>query len=271
MKSHWVAAGSVMAGVAVALLAGLSLTACQQPASDAVTTASAAAQKAADQFATLAKGSETTDQPPRQTDAAAAPLLNAVLDTSVLAGKPTPPIADLDAANNWMLACVKVGQVYMFAGTGTTDPAQASNPVVEAKAEANVTAFAPEVGRYADAELTLMNAVDSMLSADLAANPAKANDPTTADGLSKVRGGTATAVAAVIGMLSINGVTDDWRRARMPAILAIAPEAAKLLTADQKTQLNNTALTVAGGMDDAGLKAQLTTFAQTVQGAAAPT
>lgn len=256
---------SSLAAVA-AVVVSLGLASCHPADPSGVVAASATAHKAADQFTALAKGSEISGQPPRQTDPAVAPLLDAVLSTGVLTGKPTPPASDLDAANDWMLSIVRVGQVYMFAGTGTNDPAKAADPAVEAKAEANVVTFAPEVGRYVDAELTLLNAVDSMLSADLAANPNKTNDPTTADGLTKVRAGTTTAIDAVLGMLTIGGLTDDWRRARMPAILAIAPEAAKLLPANDMAQINKTALAAADASDDAGLKTQLTNFASSFAG-----
>jgi hypothetical protein len=111
-----------------------------------------------------------------------------------------------------------------------------------------------------------MNLVDSMLSADLAAHPDRTSNPATADGMTKVRAGTTTAVSSVIGMLALSGVTDDWRRARLPAILAIAPEATKLLPADQKAQLAKTALTIAGAVDDATVKAQLTAFATALGG-----
>ena len=240
------------------------IVACQPADTSWVKPASVAAHQAADQFTALAKGSDATGQPPRQTDTTVAPLLDAVFNTAVLTGKPTPPMADLDVMNDWMLSIVRVGQVYLFAGTGTNDPAKATTPAVEAKAESNVVTYAPEVGRYVDAELTAMNTVDSIVSADLAADQGKANDPTSADWLAKVRAGTTTAVDSILGTMTINGLTDNWRRARMPAILAIAPEAAKLLPADDRAKLNNTALAVAAAMDDAGLKSQLTTFASSI-------
>ena len=55
---------------------------------------------------------------------------------------------------------VKVGLVYILAGTGVTDIAALPNtPDVMAKITANTIKFAPEVGRYIGAQLGLQAAL----------------------------------------------------------------------------------------------------------------
>ena len=51
--------------------------------------------KAADQFVALAKDSATTGEAPRESDPAAKPLLDLVLDTSSLQIGPVQPITEL--------------------------------------------------------------------------------------------------------------------------------------------------------------------------------
>ncbi|HEY5072257.1 MAG TPA: hypothetical protein VII63_09520 [Caulobacteraceae bacterium] len=260
-------------GVVSVIAIGLGMIGCQPAGGDAAASRkalSAAAHKAADQFVAMAKGSEQTGRAPRQTEAAVAPMLNAVFDTSALDGKPTPRFSEVDPMNEWMLSAARVGQVYLFAGTGVTDPTKAADPRVEAQAERNVVTYAPEVGRYIDAELRLVSVLDAMVAQDLAAHPEKTNDPKKAHGLSDIRSGTTTTINSALVTLATQGLTDDWRLARMPALLGIAPDAARLLNPDEKASLRKTALAVGDSMSDANLKIKLSSFADAVAPAAAP-
>ncbi len=79
----------------------------------------AAIDKAADAFVALAGDSAKTGQPPRQTDPAAKPLLDRVLNTSEVQHD-VVPISELVGLSTWTLAVVEVGLVYTLAGSGMT-------------------------------------------------------------------------------------------------------------------------------------------------------
>ena len=259
---------SRLAGIAGVIAIGVGIASCgpkgEEP-SDAVKNASAAAHKAADQFVALAHGSETSGQAPRQTDPAAGPLLDAVFNTSVLHGGPIPSVSQIDPINDWLLSTFKVGQVYMLAGTGLTDITKATDPATEARAEANVVTYAPEFGRYIDAQLSVLDETAVVFNKELAANPgfATANADTTR-GVAKVKSGVTTTLIGDIATLQTQGLTDEWRRARMAPLLAAAPDAAKLVPPADKTKLHDTALQVAAVLTDPEVKAKLTSFADII-------
>ena len=119
-----------------------------------------AVTKAADAFAELAKDSHKTGSPPRQTDVAAKPLLDLVFNTAEIErGKPVP-WSDLLTLNKWNFAVIKVGLVYMLAGTGASDLTALNDiPDAGAKVDRNTVVFAPELGRYFDAQLRLQGAI----------------------------------------------------------------------------------------------------------------
>jgi hypothetical protein len=109
-----------------------------------------------------------------------------------------------------------------------------------------------------------------MTSQDFAAHPEEESNPKAAHGLAQMRAGTTTALNGVLTTMATDGLGDDWRRARMPALMAIAPEAAALLEPEQKASIARTAMAVAGAMSAADLKTSLTRFAGAVAGAAPP-
>src|SRR3954470_5987390 len=111
--------------------------------------------KAADSFLARAKDSQTTGQPPRYSDPAVKPLLDTVFNTKDIEGKPTPWSA-VPLLQDWNRAALKVGLVYYLAGTGTDDASIVSkDPQKTQKANSNTAAFAPEFGRYYDAQLRI--------------------------------------------------------------------------------------------------------------------
>src|SRR5580704_2745649 len=122
----------------------------------------AAVKKAASDFTALAKGSETSGQPPRESDPKVKALLDVVFDTSVLNTSQPLPASELGNVNEWMLQVLTVGTVYYFAGTGYTDFSkvagldQAAQEKLQQQINKNVAAFAPEMGRYLDAQLQVM-------------------------------------------------------------------------------------------------------------------
>jgi hypothetical protein len=224
--------------------------------------ASSAAHDAADKFAALAQGSETSGKIPRQTDAAAGSLLDAIFNTSALPAAP-PPFTELDAVNDWLLSASRTGQLYLLAGSGATSVASPT-PAVNAQADRNLLTYAPEVGRYLDAELALIGEEGSMVAQFIAANPDAQKDPTRADGLVKIRAGLAATAGGVITIVSGPGPTDAWKEARASALLALAPHAALLLTPDARASLQTQATQAAAASTDPTLQSDLTQFAAAI-------
>lgn len=240
--------------------AALLLAACSHPP-DAIQTASSAAHTAADQFATLAKPSLTNGQPPRQTDPAAGPLLDAIFNTGVLQSSPTAD--DLDAINDWLSSCLKAGQVYMLAGTGLTD-INSADATGQAKIGQNLAAFAPEFGRFIDAELVIEGAEAASVMQSLAANPDTAKNPQSAQGFDKVRAGIEQTAGGVITTVSGPGLPNDWREARARSLLAFAARAAPFLNDAQKQALATAATQAAQSSDDPQLASLLSQFAAAI-------
>jgi hypothetical protein len=223
--------------------------------------------KAADQFVALAKDSATTGEAPRESDPAAKPLLDLVLDTSSLQTGPVQPMTELEALNAWNLDVVKVGLVYILAGTGVTDIAALPNtPEVMAKITANTVKYAPEMGRYIDAQLGLQAALIDTISSYMAtASQSDLDQANFKSGLAQIRSGVAGTLNGAITTFPTEGLTDDWRRARLPALAAMGPRAAKFLLPGDLKALHDTATEVAGLMSDPGVKSGLTSFAATLE------
>jgi hypothetical protein len=225
----------------------------------------AAVDKAADAFLALAKDAYKTGQPPRESDPAVKPLLDAVFDTSGVTGSPVA-FADIDKLNDWMLRAVAVGSVYVLAGTGIPDFGHLST--LDAKQQQqvikNTAAYAPEIGRYFDAEVELEQAVINCVTAELAANPDKYRSPTTEGGVAKIRSGVKQTLTGVITTFATPGLDGAWKRARLPALMAIAGPASKFLSTEDRKELAQVARQVAGQTDDPEVKSGLEAFAKAV-------
>ena len=220
-----------------------------------------AVTKAADSFAALAGDSARTGKVPRQTDPAAAPLLNLVFDTSEVQTGGVQPMAALGGLSGWLLAVNKVGIIYFLAGTGVTDPAAAApDPSVAAKVDANSVAYAPELGRYSDAALRLEAAIMDTVIAYLATAPQSELDRTK-NGIAQIRGGAAQTMNGLITALSINGMDDAWRRDRLAVLAEVAPRAAKFLLPEDLRALRENAMSVAAKMNDPSLRGAVTSLA----------
>lgn len=191
----------------------------------------AAATKAADDFVALSAGAETTGAPPRATDAAAKPLLDAVFDTSALEQGGVQPMAELQNVNAWNMAVLKVGLVYILAGTGAKEiGALQQTPETLARVDRNTVTFAPEVGRYFDTQIRLQMAiVDTVQTFIRTANRAQLENPGMRSGIGKIRSGTGQTISGVVGTLQLGEQSDDWRRARLTLLEAMAPKAARFL------------------------------------------
>jgi hypothetical protein len=221
---------------------------------------------AGEAFQALGKDAYKTGLPPRQSDPAVAKLLDTIFGTDVLNGPPPVTFAQFLAVNDWLLQVVNTGLVYVTAGTGIADFTAVTSISAEAQTRmnANVIAFAPEIGRYYDAQLAVSRVEIDLVIAELAAHPDDYKSGTKAQGVGEMRSGLAQTLAGVVETFQLPGIDPAWLRDRLPALLALAPTAAKFLEADQKQQVHDLAVKIAAAASDDAVKAGLTSFAQAI-------
>jgi hypothetical protein len=228
----------------------------------------AAAQKAATTLGERAKGSEKTGEAPRVTDPAIKQLLETIFDVRDIQAAKAIPFQALSPLGERISTSTKIGLIYMLAGTGASDISQAANdPTIGEKINLNVIKYPDEMGRYFDFAVTVHGAItDSMLSHLSSAKPAELARPNFKSGLENIRDGAARSVSGVIETLAVNGLTDEWIRARMPALMAVAPKLNKFLLPEQKEELRKLAIACADVTDDAQAKKSLQDFAVIIAG-----
>jgi hypothetical protein len=227
-----------------------------------------AAKKAATSFVERARGSEKTGEVPRVTDPAIKRLLDAVFDIRDVEAAKAIPFQAISPLSERMLAGTQVGLVYMLAGTGASDIGQVgTDPAAGEKINLNVIKHPQEMGRYFDFAVTMQGAIaESVLSHLSSAKPAELARPNFQSGLGNIRAGATRTVSGVIETLAVNGLTDEWIRARIPALMAVAPKLRKFLLAEQKDDLRKLALACADVTDDAQAKKGLQDFALAMTG-----
>lgn len=212
----------------------------------------AAIDRAAEAFLALAQDAYKTGAPPRQADPAVKPLLDTVFDTAGLNRGGPLPFAQLAALNDWTARVVAVGSVYVFAGTGIPDFDHLTG--IDEKQEQqivhNTVAFAPEMGRYFDAELAIEQTMIECVMAELAARPATYQSQPAQQGLETIRGGLKQTLTGVMTTLLTPGIDPGWVRDRLPALAAIAPPAGKFLSPQDRGELRDIAVEVAERLDD---------------------
>jgi hypothetical protein len=228
---------------------------------------SAAAHSAADQFAALAKAAPG-GQLPRQTDPAAARLLDAVFNTGATPVSP-PPSDQIGAVEAWRAAVTRTGYAYLLAGSSAdasaddpavADPASPAGQAISTQIDRNLMAYAPEIGRYIDAQASLMG-TEAEMSLATATDPAQQGS---------LRRSVALTTGALIDTVAESGPSVEWKRARVAALVALAPHAAKLLAPNVREDLQSIAMSAEAGSDpDAGLRAEFEQF-QTLIGAGLP-
>jgi hypothetical protein len=223
-----------------------------------------AARKAASQFSALSAGSEKSGKPPRDNDPKIKGLLDVVYDTRDIDKTKSVPAQGLQSLSQRMATGTQVALVYMLAGTGLTDLSQAANdPAVGDRVNLNTIEFAPEMGRYFDFQLKVQGGVIDAVANRIAT--AKPEDLKRMEaGIAEIRAGSQRTVSGVIETLALNGLTEEWRKERMPALLAVAPKLTKFLQPPQKEQLRALSVECANVMDDASVKKDLLTFAQLI-------
>ena len=224
------------------------------------------AKKAAAQFKTMAAGSEKSGKPPRDSDPEVRQLLTTVFDVRDIEAAKTIPVSAMQPLSERMLAGTQVAIVYMLAGTGFTDLGQASSaPGIGDKINVNTVEFAPEFGRYFDFQLKIQSGViDAVLTKMATSKPDEIKR--IEQGLAEVRSGSQRVASGFLETLALNGLSDQWLRARIPAMTTVAPRLAKFLLPEQKAQLRELALQVAAVTDEPQTKKAVEEFAAKMGG-----
>ena len=218
----------------------------------------AAVRKATDELIKLGEASRQTGKPPRASDPKVKPLLDAVLDTRVVSAAEPLPFSELDNVNAWNKAVIEVGMVYILSGSHAADLTKASaDPNFPKQVEKNTVDFAPEMGRYMDAQLDISRALLALLDKHLTAHPADREKANFKSGLPQVYGGAARTLASAISTLPTAGLSDAWRKARLPAMQGLAPQVNKIVDADDAKTLADMSLQAGQGSNDAEFKAGL--------------
>ena len=219
---------------------------------------------ATESFLALAKDSHTTGQPPRYSDPAVKPLLDRVLDTKQIeSGKPLP-WSDVEKLTDWSKAAIKVGLVYYLAGTGTKDlNVVANDPKLTQKANQNTVTFAPEFGRYYDAQINLYSALIDTASAQiLAATPEQRKDPEFRRTLNNISDGAAKSVIGLLHTFVLEGLPDEWQFLRVALLLKMTPKAAKFMAPEDRQLLRNAAAEAATQIKDPDVKSGVNAIAR---------
>lgn len=229
----------------------------------------AAVEKAAAAFLALAKDSYKTGQPPRQTDPAVKPLLDTVFNTAGINDNGALPLGDFDKLQSWTLQMVKVGSVYLLAGTGIQDPTQIGSIDQQQQAQIakNTAAFAPEIGRYFDAQIDLERALIDAVDAEMKAHPDEFQSAQKQGAVAKIKGGVKQSIAGALSTFQTAGISASWMNDRLRTLAPIAPSLATSLADQDRRDLAELARQTAAKIDDREVKSGLESFAKTVQGA----
>jgi len=223
---------------------------------------------AAESFLALAKDSHTTGQPPRYSDPAAKPLLDTVLDTKQIQSDKPLPWSDVQKLNDWSKAATKIGLVYYLAGTGTKDPnVVANNQNLTVKANQNTVTFAPEFGRYYDAQINLQFAlIDTALAQVLASTPEQRKDPEFRKTLNNISDSAAKSVIGLLHTFVLEGLPDEWQFLRVALLLKMTPKAAQFMAPDDRTLLRNAAAEAATQIKNPDVKSGVNAIARAFAG-----
>jgi hypothetical protein len=225
----------------------------------------ALAKQAADEFLALAKGSETTGAMPRQSDPRAKALLDRVFDRAAL-GRGVPPIQESAKFGELLNNGNRIGFAYMLAGTGQTDLGKISDDQkAMEQAEKNMSAFAPEIGRWFDYQLAIQGKIaESTLAFIASAKKDVLERPQVKEGVGQVRQGLARSLAGVFQTMAADGLDDGWRKDRLAALTEIAPTAAKMVSAEDAKELQRQANALAEAVSDPSLKGGLKRFGEAI-------
>jgi hypothetical protein len=222
----------------------------------------AGAQKAAAAFVKLAGNSARTGKPPREADPKVNALLDTVFDTSAIT---TPEFSDIPRITQWLANADRVGTVYMLAGTGTNNLAAAANPKVGERIGKNIAEFQTEYGRFVDFQVALSGFTLDAVRAKMDSAPEKERkNPKFQAGFMQVTGGIAQTFLGTLSTFAGEGITDDWRRARLVPLNAIAPKMAETLPAPMREKLGEMTREIGDQMSDPQIKDSVKAIADAI-------
>jgi hypothetical protein len=212
----------------------------------------AAAQKAAADFVKLAGNSARTGKPPRDSDPKVKALLDTVFDTGAMTAV---EFSDLPRITQWLANADKVGIVYMLAGTGTNNLAAATNPKIADRINKNIAEFETEYGRFVDFQIALSGfTLDAIRSKMDQASEKERKSPKFQAGFVQAGSGIAQTIAGALSTFVTEGITDDWRRARLEPLNAVAPKVAATLPREMRDKMSEMAREVSDQTSDAQIK-----------------
>jgi hypothetical protein len=244
------------AGRAIFLVIALGAAACHRPADDGgLSTGAAAAHSAADSLVGMGKNA---GQPPRKTDPVAAPLLDAVFNLAIVPTEPSD--SQTDAILDWMQSAQRVGNLYVYAGSNVPNSPDDITSAIILNSQRNMLTYAPEVGRYFDALVTLDDKMDAMFLKVLSDPEKYSLNAAGRHGIAQGAIGTSLILSKILGAMALPGMSDDWRRGRMGALRSAAQDAAKLLSSEQRSSVRMAAETAESATTDQNLKDQLNSF-----------
>ena len=219
--------------------------------------------EAYDAFMARATDAYQSGAPPRQSE----PVVNTQLATILdVAGLPSKTLAggEIDEAIRWFNSGDTVGAVYLLAGTGVNDVAQLPpDDATQKTLRENVVKFSGEYGRYLDFQITLLAAI-----ADAQASYATGGPPDEIDSadyrrkVSDIRALLTQALKTDFISLVYDGLTSDWRLARLDAIASVGPIAARVLPRDELAAIRDQAnLTLPYFSNDATVRLRVSAVA----------
>ena len=243
-------------GKAIFLVCALGTAACHRSADDGgLSIGAAAAHSAADSLVAMNK---SAGEPPRQTDPAAAPSIDAVFNIAII---PTAPsVSQEGAIMDWIQSAQRVGNLYVYAGSEVPGSPNEITTAMVLRSQRNVLIYAPEVGRYFDALIDLDEKMDAIFLKVLSDPEKYSLNGTGRDGIAKGAAGTTLILTKILGAMAMPGMSDDWRRGRMGALREAAQDSAKLLSSEQRSSVRAAAETAENATTDQDLKNQLISF-----------
>ncbi len=229
----------------------------------AVKDSAASVGKAAAAFAAAADPNHT-GHIARADDPAVKAYIDTLTDTRPPAMAPFDALGDLA---DWGKDVALSEMVYLLAGTGyasLADAEKATDPQkLNADVNRNAVLYAPELGRFYDAQLAVMGVMSDTIFAEMGAQPAADANEKTKRGMLKFKAGTMQAVESLIATIALDGMSDGWRAARIEALEAFAAQADKLLDATERATLHDAATAAAGTLHESEIAQKLRRLART--------
>jgi clan AA aspartic protease (TIGR02281 family) len=213
----------------------------------------AAIDQAADAFLAKAAEAKKSVQVPHQSDPAIAPLLDTVFDTNSLSHGPID-YADFDKLEDWLTRVAAVGGVYVAASRTVHDAG----------------IFGPEMGRFIDAAVRVMQGIADCITTELDANAGQQLSPADLHKIEQSRIATTGSLENFIEAYRGPGLTNIWVRERLRVMTVAAPSFARLLKPAQLARLRGAVVRMSGEVRDKSIRGGLASLAVALTEPATP-